>query len=129
VRILLDTQSWLWLCATPERFSGPTLARLADARTERLLSAASVWEIVIKHSTGRLALPAQPRDFVPSRLDVTETRILEISATHALRIADLPNHHRDPFDRMLVAQALVEGVPLVTADRTLRRYDVEILEP
>ena len=129
MKILIDTQCWLWLCASPERLSGSTLARLADARTERLLSAASVWEIVIKHALGKLRLPARPRDFVPTRLEVTQTEILEISGGHALRIADLPDHHRDPFDRMIVAQALMEGLPLLTADRALRRYDVDLLEP
>jgi PIN domain nuclease of toxin-antitoxin system len=126
LRILLDTHCWLWLCAEPERFSKATLADLADPKTERLLSAASVWEMVIKHGLGKLSLPAAPGDFVPSRLALTRTDVLDISAAHALRIAELPAHHRDPFDRMIVAQALVEGVPLLTADRVLRRYGVEM---
>jgi PIN domain nuclease of toxin-antitoxin system len=127
LRILLDTHCWLWLCAEPERFSKTTLAELADPQTERLLSAASVWEIVIKHGLGKLSLPVAPGDFVPSRLARTRTDVLDISAAHALRIANLPDHHRDPFDRMIVAQALVEGVPLLTADRVMRRYGVEAL--
>ena len=129
MKILIDTQCWLWLCASPERFSDSTLARLADARTERLLSAASVWEIVIKHALGKLPLPVKPRDFVPTRLEVTQTEILEISGGHALRIADLPDHHHDPFDRMIVAQALMEGLTLLTGDSILRQYDVDLLEP
>ncbi len=129
MKILIDTQCWLWLCASPERFSAATLARLADPRTERLLSSASVWEMVIKHQLGKLPLPLHPRDFVPSRLEATQAQVLEISAAHALRIADLPAHHRDPFDRMIVAQALVEGAPLLTADRALGQYAVELLSP
>src|SRR3989442_11153820 len=119
----------LWLCASPERFSDRTLARLADPRTDRLLSSASVWEMVIKYQLGRLPLPLHPRDFVPTRLQTTQTEVLEISAAHALRIADLPEHHRDPFDRMIVAQALVEGARLLTADAALDKYDVELLRP
>ncbi len=126
MRILLDTHCWLWLCAEPERFSKATLAELADPETERLLSAASVWEIVIKHGLGKLPLPVAPGDFVPSRLVLTRTDVLDISAAHALRIADLPDHHRDPFDRMIVAQALVEGMPVLTADRVIRRYGVDV---
>jgi PIN domain nuclease of toxin-antitoxin system len=105
------------------------MAQLADPSTERLLSAVSVWEIVIKHRIGKLPLPVAPRDFVPSRLVTTRTDVLDISAAHALRIAELPEHHRDPFDRMLAAQALVEGIPLLTADRTLGRYKIEVRRP
>ena len=106
-------------------FGGPQ----ADPATVRLLSSASVWEIVIKHQLGKLSLPAMPGDFVPSRLATTRTEVLEISARHALRVAELPEHHRDPFDRMLVAQALVEGIPFMTSDRMPARYQFERLRP
>lgn len=129
MRILLDTQCWLWLCASPERLSSKTIARLADPSTARLLSAASVWEMVIKFRLGKLPLPLHPRDFVPSRLAITQTEIVEISAAHALRIADLPEHHPDPFDRMIIAQALVENTFLLTADRAFSAYEVELLQP
>jgi PIN domain nuclease of toxin-antitoxin system len=129
VKVLIDTQCWLWLCVSPERFSKSTLASLADPGTERLLSSASIWEIVIKHGIGKLPLPVGPRDFVPSRLETTQTDVLDVTAAHALRVADLPPHHRDPFDRMIVAQALVEGTPLLTADRALGRYRVDLLRP
>jgi PIN domain nuclease of toxin-antitoxin system len=129
LKILIDTHCWLWLCGSPERFSAKTLARLVEPRTERLLSAASVWEMVIKHRLGKLPLPVHPRDFVPSRLETTGTQILDISAAHALRTADLPDHHRDPFDRVIVAQALVEGARLLTADRALRDYGIDLIRP
>lgn len=129
MKVLIDTHCWLWLCASPERFSRKTLDRLVDGETDRLLSAASIWELVIKHDLGKLPLPVHPRDFVPTRLETTRTGVLEISAGHVLRIADLPHHHRDPFDRMIVAQALVEGARLLTADRALKAYGVELLKP
>lgn len=129
MRVLIDTQCWLWLCADPGRFSKRTRERLADPDCERYLSSAGVWEIVIKYGLGKLPLPVAPRDFVPSRLELTQTDVLPITADHALRVADLPSHHRDPFDRMMMAQALVEDLPLLTADRTLRRYGVELLAP
>jgi PIN domain nuclease of toxin-antitoxin system len=109
--------------------SRKTIDRLIDSETERLLSAASIWEIVIKYELGKLPLPVHPRDFVPTRLATTQTAVLEISADHALRVGDLPHHHRDPFDRMIVAQALVEGARLLTADRVLDAYGVESLKP
>jgi PIN domain nuclease of toxin-antitoxin system len=129
VKVLIDTHCWLWLCVSPERLSQKTLDRLTRSDTERLVSAASVWEMVIKYDLGKLPLPIHPRDFVPTRLDATQTAVLEISSAHALRTADLPNHHRDPFDRMIVAQALVEGARLLTADRALEAYEVNLLKP
>jgi PIN domain nuclease of toxin-antitoxin system len=126
--VLLDTHCWLWLCSEPERFSSSTLKRLSDRETERLISSASIWEIVIKHGLGKLALPIAPPAFVPSRLRTTQTDVLPISAAHALRVADLPDHHRDPFDRMIVAQAMIEGTLLLTADKALRQYGVELLK-
>lgn len=129
MRVLIDTQCWLWMCATPERLSRKTQALLLDPRTERLLSVASIWELTIKFQLGKLPLPASPYDFVPSRLATTRTDTLPISASHALRIGLLPSHHRDPFDRMIIAQALVEGVPVLTAGRAFRRYAVDHLSP
>ena len=129
MKILLDTHCWLWLCVNPERFSAKTIARLTGPGTERLLSAASVWEIVIKFQLGKLSLPVHPRDFVPSRLEITQTSVLEISVAHVLRIADLPDHHRDPFDRVIIAQAVVGNIPLLTADRVFSAYEVELLKP
>jgi PIN domain nuclease of toxin-antitoxin system len=127
VKVIIDTHCWLWLCVSPERISESVLERLSDKGTLRLLSSASVWEIAIKYQLGKLPLPVHPRDFVPTRLETTQTEILSISGLHALRTTDLPQHHRDPFDRMIIAQALVEGVPVVTVDPHFNLYDVELL--
>ena len=89
MKVLIDTHCWLWLCVSPERFSQKVLDRLARRDTDRLLSAASVWEMVIKYDLGKLPLPVHPRDFVPTRLETTQTAVLEISAPHAIRISDL----------------------------------------
>jgi len=94
-----------------------------------MLSAASIWEMVIKYNLKKLPLPLHPRDFVPSRLETTQTKVLDISADHALRTADLPEHHRDPFDRIILAQALVEGAKVLSANRAFDAYDVELLRP
>ena len=129
MRVLIDTQCWLWMSASPERLSKRTQELLRDAGTERLLSVASIWELAIKHQLGKISLPVSPLDFVPSRLETTQTDALPISAAHALRVGTLPRHHRDPFDRMIVAQAMVEGVAVLTADRVFARYEVERLRP
>jgi PIN domain nuclease of toxin-antitoxin system len=128
VRILLDTHVFLWLQVQPERL-GDHLAAVADTANERLLSAASSWEIAIKHGLGRLSLPEPPASWVPERMRAVGAMPLAVEHTHALAVADLPVHHRDPFDRLLVAQAQEGGYTLVTADRRIPAYDVAVLDP
>lgn len=129
MRLLLDTHCWLWLQVSPERFSSATLAVLSDTRNELLLSAASAWEIAIKYAIGKLPLPAPPEEYVPSRMLASGTSALPILPIHALRVASLPLRHRDPFDRLLVAQAQHEKLALVTADEVFRAYEVLIQTP
>jgi PIN domain nuclease of toxin-antitoxin system len=128
-RILFDTHCWLWLQSEPERFSPALLHELSDPTLELLLSAASAWEIAIKFRLGKLALPEPPASYVPSRLQRSGTAELVVSHLHALRVASLPLHHRDPFDRLLVAQAQIEDIPLLSADPLLRPYEVELRSP
>ena len=127
MRWLLDTQCWLWMTTAPERFDAGVRRRLQDGRSTLYLSAASAWEIAIKYRLGKLALPEPPGRYVPSRLRQTRVTPLAVTHEHALRVGDLPAHHRDPFDRLLVAQAQLEKLPLLTADEALWKYDVEIV--
>ena len=129
MKILLDTQCWLWMNAQPDRLSVSARRRLSSLDNELYLSSASVWEIVIKYSLGKLPLPETPAEYVPSRLTATRTSPLSIQHRHALKVAELPRHHGDPFDRMLIAQALVEGFPIMSADDQFQAYDLEILPP
>jgi PIN domain nuclease of toxin-antitoxin system len=128
MKLLLDTQCWLWMTAAPERFRDATRALLLDPGTDLFLSAASAWELAIKHALGKLPLPEQPDRYVVDRLRRTRTSPLAITVAHAVHVAALPPLHRDPFDRMLVAQAQLERLPIVTADRQLAAYDVETIE-
>lgn len=127
MRLLLDTHVWLWMQTTPERL-GPALPAIEDPTNELLLSAASSWEIAIKWALGRLSLPEPPRLYVPRRVQTSAVTPLPIEHAHALAVADLPRHHRDPFDRMLVAQATTDRLPLVTADRAFAPYEVDVIE-
>ena len=129
MKILLDTHCWLWMLRSPERFSPQGRQRVTAPANDLLLSAASAWEIAIKYSLGRLRLPMEPAAYVPSRLVATRTSPLAIQHTHALRVAQLPLHHRDPFDRLLIAQAQLEGIPILTSDVQFAPYDVEVLRP
>ncbi len=126
MKVLFDTECWLWLHTRPERLGAAWLDRLQDPEATTFLSAASSWEIAIKYALGKLVLPAAPARYVPDRMDQTGTQALAVTHLHALRVADLPAHHKDPFDRLLVAQAQIEALPLLTSDRRLERYDVEI---
>ena len=127
-RILLDTHAWLWMNSSPERFSEPARELLSDAESVLLLSAASIWEIAIKTAGGKLDLPEPPERYIVARLAANQIDALPIRPLHAIRAAGLPMHHRDPFDRMLVAQAQLEGLELMTHDVVMRRYEVEILK-
>ncbi len=127
MRVLLDTQVWLWMLAAPDRLAPDSRRLVASADTELLLSAASAWEIAIKYAIGKLPLPSDPTMLVPEWMDRTAVTPLAVLHRHALRVATLPLHHRDPFDRLLVAQAQLEGVPILTADRSFARYHVEVM--
>ena len=127
MRYLLDTHCWLWLQTEPERISPSLLEIIAVRSSEVYLSAASAWEIAIKYEAGRLPLPEPPAVYVAESMRRSGAAGLSISHIHALAAAALPPHHRDPFDRVLVAQAQVEGLTLVTADAVLESYDVAIV--
>ncbi len=129
MKVLIDTQCWLWMNASPEKLSRRTRALLIEPDTERLLSVASIWEIGIKYHLGKLPLPVAPADYVPARMALTRTSGLAIIGAHALRASSLPTLHRDPFDRMIVAQALVEGVPVLSSDGQLDAYGIRRLAP
>lgn len=92
-----------------------------------LFSAASSWEIAIKYAVGRLPLPKPPEEYVPDRMRTSGVTSLPVEHSHALGVAALPLHHNDPFDRLLIAQAQAESVPILTADRQFDSYDVEVL--
>src|SRR5262245_21376719 len=127
VKILLDTQVWLWVLGEPARLSAAGRARLRSPANTFYLSAANIWEIVIKHTTGKLRLPDEPVAYLRGRLAETPAAVLPITPEHVLQVALLPLHHPDPFDRILIAQAQVEGLHVMTADQRFRRYPVGLV--
>lgn len=127
MKLLLDTHVWLWLQHGPRAIASATLVQLEDPQHELFLSAASAWEIAIKYTLGRLGLTAPPSRYVPERMVLSGTAPLPVLPVHALAVAELPEHHRDPFDRLLIAQAQHESMTLVTRDRKLEPYGVPIL--
>ena len=127
MKVLLDTQVWLWMLANPERLSKRGRTLVASTTNELVLSAVSTWEIAIKFGLGRLTLPESPVEYVAKLMSSTGVLPLPIYHRHTLHVSTLPAHHADPFDRLLVAQAQLEDLPLLTADRMLRKYDIETI--
>jgi PIN domain nuclease of toxin-antitoxin system len=127
LKYLLDTGVWLWSLWEPERISRKARAVLADLSQEVFLSAATSWEVAIKSGSGKLKLPEAPGTYVPRRMADQGIRPLPVSHQHALAVFGLPDHHQDPFDRLLVAQANLEDMILVTADRMIEKYPVRVL--
>jgi PIN domain nuclease of toxin-antitoxin system len=124
---LLDTHAWLWWQSEPHRLSEACRSLFADTDQTLLFSAASSWEIAIKFALKKLTLPEPPVQFVPKRLAKAGISPLPIQQAHALRVSELPHHHGDPFDRLLIAQAQLEGATLATGDPQFLLYDVDVL--
>jgi len=127
MKYLLDTSVWLWSLTASERINKKARQLLASGREELYLSAASSWEITIKWALGRLPLPEPPSSYVPKRMAAQGIRPLPIAHTHALAVSELPAHHTDPFDRLLIAQAQIEDMVVLTADRAMEPYGIKIL--
>lgn len=125
MRVLLDTRAFLWWIADDPRLSRRAREVFADGRNELLFSAASGWEIAIKAGLGKVRVQGDLDRFLTEQLSRNAVRVLPVYLSHALCVYSLPDHHRDPFDRLLVAQALVEGLPVVSVDPNISRYPIE----
>lgn len=123
MKLLLDTHTLLWALLTPERLSKEATRAIAAEESEVFVSIVSPWEMAIAKALGRM----DPPDNLEAQLEERRFALLPVSLRHTHVVGTLPHHHRDPFDRMLVAQAQVEGLTIVTVDRLLRRYPVSLL--
>ena len=127
MQLLLDTHAFLWWVSDDDRLTRRARNAIADRTDTCYVSVASCWEIAIKISLGRLTLIDPLERFIPEQLAANEFDLLPIEIDHAGRVATLPFHHRDPFDRLLVAQALAHRLAIVSADRLFRDYGVKRL--
>ena len=127
MKLLLDTCTFLWAIEGGARIPGATRDLLAATENDVFLSSVSAWEIAVKHALGRLPMPAPPDRYVPAQRASRGISMLALDEESALQLAKLPALHRDPFDRMLVCQALVGGLTIVTPDPEIARYPVRIL--
>lgn len=124
MRLLLDTHVFLWALLQRDRIPPKTWNLLETPDNELYLSAASAWEISVKVALGKLKVPGDPAVYVPRRAREANLASLPITEDHALAVHALPMHHTDPFDRMLIAQAQIEGLNILTGDKQFVKYDV-----
>jgi PIN domain nuclease of toxin-antitoxin system len=127
VRLLLDTHALLWSATAPDRLSSDARAAIEDGTNEVVVSVVSAWEIATKQSLGKLDLPRPAEQWLPDVIRRTGFDLLELGLAPALRVRSLPWHHRDPFDRLLVAQALEETLTLCSRDAALSAYGIAVL--
>jgi PIN domain nuclease of toxin-antitoxin system len=124
MRLLLDTHAFLWFVLNDPQLSAKARLLMVDPANDLLLSPATYWEIAIKISIGKYSLPTAFESFMDQQILVNDLEILPIAVKHAAVVATLPFHHRDPFDRLLIAQALAEQIPIISGDSALDAYSV-----
>ena len=127
MRILLDTHAFLWWITGDQRLSQRSIECISDGSNELFFSVASGWEIAIKAGLGRIDIPDPLDRFVSEHLFRNHMDVLAIQLSHALHVITLPQLHRDPFDRMLISQAQIEKLPILSSDKLLAAYDVEVI--
>ena len=126
MRLLVDTHAFLWFMAGDRRLRRAARRAIEESNGQWWLSAASVWELAIKSSLGRLTLPAPVDAYIAEKVQ-QGLQVLSVDWTHAAAVERLPFHHRDPFDRLIVAQAQSEQIPLVTKDKVFAKYGVQVV--
>ena len=127
MRALLDTHTFLWWITDDTRLSPRARKLIVDGHNRLFFSAASGWEIAIKARLGRLGFPTEPSAFIPKQLAQNSIGVLPVHLSHALHVYGLPGHHRDPFDRILIAQSQLEDLPILTADPLVAQYEVDTI--
>jgi PIN domain nuclease of toxin-antitoxin system len=125
--LLLDTCTFIWLCSDPEKLSGPAAKALDDAANDRALSMASVWEIALKHRSGKLPLPQEPAVWVEEQLRLQDINVLPLQRGVLYRAAALPPVHKDPFDRVIAADTLERKLRVVTPDKPFEIYGCKVV--
>ncbi len=127
MKALLDTHAFLWWNMDDAQLSARAKEIIRDGHNEIYFSAASSWEIAIKTAKGRLTLPEQPGAYISKRLKLHHFHPLPIQISHTVQVFELPRHHEDPFDRLLIAQAQLENLPILTLDPEIKKYQVETI--
>jgi len=128
MKLLLDTHIFIWWADQPEKLSPAALSALEDEDNELVLSVASVWEMQIKIQLGKLKLSLPLKELVKNQQETNDLMVSPVALTHVLALDALPFHHKDPFDRLLIAQSISDGLTVVTADSQFSAYSVKLLQ-
>ena len=128
MKLLLDTHIFIWWADQPEKLSPTALSALEDNANELLLSVVSVWEMQIKIQLGKLKLNLPLKELLENQQKTNDLTVSPVALTHVLALDALPFHHKDPFDRLLIAQGIVEGLTIVTADSQFSAYPIQLLQ-
>lgn len=128
MRLLLDTHIFMWMDSHQAKLSPTAKAALGDPANVLVLSVASLWEMQIKINLGRLPLRQPLRDIVKEQQQINNLELLPVDAAHSFALDGLPHHHGDPFDRLLMAQAIAEGMTVVSADRVFPLYPIKLIQ-
>ena len=127
-RYLIDTHCWLWWHIDPNRLTKRIIELIENKDSVIIFSVVSAWEIVIKYNLKKIRLPLPRSDYVNKRLEISYMEVMPVHLTHVLQVEKLPDYHKDPFDRLLIAQAITENLTVITSDHQFKQYDVEIVE-
>ena len=127
MKILLDTHIFLWFISGDTKLSTDVRDAIRDLDNEVYLSAVSIWEAIVKYQLGKLPLPEPPETYLPKQRDLHQISSLALDESSVVQLANLPPLHRDPFDRMLVCQALQNGLTVATVDAAVRAYSISVL--
>ena len=127
MKALLDTHTFLWWITDQPRLPQGVRAIIENEKNELFVSAVTGWEIIIKFQLGRLILPGDPESYLMEQIQRNAFQPLPIQMRHSLHLLALPSFHKDPFDRMLIAQAQFEKIPILTSDKQIARYPVEVI--
>lgn len=125
MKYLLDTHAFLWAISEPVKLSATARQEIESRQNELHISNASLWEIAIKSGLGKLHLSSPYETFIPQQLTLLGVSVLEASIIHFAAVARLPHHHRDPFDRLIIAQSIVEQVPVISVDDKFDKYGIQ----
>lgn len=126
-RLLLDTHAFIWWASEPEKLSKKALALCENPNNTIILSVASVWEMQIKMQLGRLKLEAELTDLIDLQRKINDLQILPIELEHTLELRNLDDHHKDPFDRLLIAQSKLEDLIIVSKDANIKKYSIRVI--
>lgn len=127
MKVLLDTHIFLWFISGDTKLSTEIRDAIRDPANEVYLSAVSIWEVIVKYQLGKLPLPEPPETYLPKQRDLHQISSLALDESSVVQLANLPPLHRDPFDRMLVCQALQSGLTIATVDEAVRAYSISVL--